>query len=196
MLFQTPSLDLDLFLLVNTQLRCTFFDVLMPALSSKYLMLGLLAIAAILTVLRKGKRQLILFLVLLVGMGLTDLSANFVKKQVQRVRPLNALAGVHYQEDGQWRQRPADFVQTKENGTSYPSSHAANTMCLALLAMTLWPGLKKWPLLLPLAVGYSRLYLAKHYPTDVLAGWAFGLITGTLVWLVWKHWAARRLGFE
>ncbi|MDD3313624.1 phosphatase PAP2 family protein [Pseudodesulfovibrio sp.] len=191
MFFLTPALDLRLLLLVNQEWRCALFDAIMPVLSSKTALFIVLALAAGLAALRLGKRQLLLVLVLLVGMGLSDAATGVVKSQINRVRPLNALAGIYHHAHGVWERRPMDFVQTKEKGTSYPSAHAANSMCLAVLAMLLWPRLRRWPLLLPLLVGYSRLYLGKHYPTDVLAGWLLGLVVAGFVWLAWEYGLSR-----
>lgn len=187
MFFLTPTLDLNLFLLINQHLRCGIFDTIMPIFSSSAMLFVLLALALVIAFIKGGKREIILFLVLLAGMGATDFTTNIVKKQINRVRPLNAIAETHYQESGQWQTRPADFVRTKEQGRSYPSAHASNSMCLAVLALLLWPALKKWPLILPLLVGYSRVYLGKHYPTDVLAGWLWGLLIASAIWLIWNE---------
>lgn len=188
MFFLTPTLDLDIFLLINQQWRCSLFDIVMPVFSSATVLFIMLGMALVFVAIKSGKRELALFLILLAGMGLSDFSTNIVKKQVQRVRPLNAVAGTYYQEDnGQWNTRPMDFVQTKEHGTSYPSAHSSTSMCLAVLAILLWPALRKWPLILPLLVGYSRIYLGKHYPTDVMAGWLWGLMVALVIWLIWNE---------
>jgi len=191
MFSQIPALDLKLYLLVNHEWRCGLFDCIMPILSSMTVLLSIMGIALILAAYKGGKRQIIFFLILFAGMGLSDISTSVIKKQVQRVRPLNAIAGTYHQAHGYWEQRPADFVQTDRVGTSFPSGHSSNTMCLAVLMTLLWPALKKWPLILPLLVGYSRLYLGKHYPVDVLGGWLWGLVIGYAVWLLWKHGISR-----
>jgi membrane-associated phospholipid phosphatase len=76
------------------------------------------------------------------------------------------------------RTRPADkypgevFVNTPSNGKSFPSGHTSMAFAVAT---TLTLQYKKWYVTVPAylwagCVGYSRMYLGKHYPTDVLAG--------------------------
>ncbi len=64
---------------------------------------------------------------------------------------------------------------------SFPSSHTANsTITLIALALFLAQGRGRRPALavaalLAFAVGCSRMWLGVHWPTDVTAGWLFGI---------------------
>jgi undecaprenyl-diphosphatase len=87
------------------------------------------------------------------------------------------------------RARPASFFGLPEPASySYPSGHALFAVCFfgtlawilaarrsSLLARAaLWTG----AIVIAGLIGYSRIYLGVHYPTDVIAGYA-----SALVWL-------------
>jgi membrane-associated phospholipid phosphatase len=73
-------------------------------------------------------------------------------------------------------------LSLKECNKSFPSGHTNYT---TVMILSLWPIMnyqfKSLGLILILAVGTSRIILARHYPADVLAGYLIGNSTVFLI---------------
>jgi membrane-associated phospholipid phosphatase len=86
------------------------------------------------------------------------------------------------------RARPAGAALFNENTFSFPSGHAATsaavmvTLCYVLAREQLisWPTAIVIGGSVPLLVGISRLYLDVHWTTDVVGGWAVGLVVAAM----------------
>jgi undecaprenyl-diphosphatase len=62
---------------------------------------------------------------------------------------------------------------------SFPSSHAAMAVAAAIVLRRLSPALGAPVIATAALIAASRVYLAVHYPSDVAAGAALGLATGS-----------------
>jgi undecaprenyl-diphosphatase len=109
----------------------------------------------------RGRLALALMLVILGGRGLSEAQ----KYWIARVRPAVEPHLV--------------IVKT----SSFPSGHATSSMifylalALALTAGTRWHRVTAaGAVLLSLLIGTSRVMLGVHWPSDVIGGWAFGLL--------------------
>src|ERR1035438_1105653 len=103
--------------------------------------------------------------------------------------------------------KTAGFGYPLPSTYSFPSGHAFVSFCFFLcLAEILirdeWPVAGKvamWSAALActLTIGLSRVYLGVHYPTDVLAGYAAGIVWTTLIRVTHharQRWAGRHGG--
>lgn len=126
----------------------------------------------------------------------------FLQRQFRRraiLYPLAILSGALAIEGGKRfveRDRPNIVPwlvpEQSVHGFSFPSGHATNNTLLGILVLAVLFKLKwrlgvKVPLAVltvawVIAVGFSRIYLGVHWPTDVLGGWCLGGLIG-LAWL-------------
>jgi len=70
-------------------------------------------------------------------------------------------------------------------GLGYPSGHSAVSAALAFAALPYLNGRYRWLILLvPLVVGFGRVYVGAHLPLDVFGGWAIGVGSAFVVHLI------------
>jgi membrane-associated phospholipid phosphatase len=164
------SWDISLFRTLN-EVPAAVASVLTPW-SHLFLPLGILVVAVLAIVYVVVRNRSVLPVVTgAVAAGTALLLAHVAKAIADRPRPYQVMA------DAVLRQPPA-------HGTSFPSSHTAVTLAIAI---ALVPFLAR-----PLAavgigyavlVGWSRVYLGVHYPLDILGGAGIGMAVAGVTWL-------------
>jgi undecaprenyl-diphosphatase len=98
------------------------------------------------------------------------------------------------------RLRPEENLRLVEvSYQSFPSGHAANsTIAYVGLALLLFVDPERRrvaviaAMILALMIGISRPMLGVHWPSDVVGGWAFGLLWLGLVFAIMERWKPRR----
>lgn len=119
-----------------------------------------------------------------------------IKNVVSSALTAVVVTGLKYGID---RQRPYEdhaFIlpYEKRSTPSFPSGHTSIAFSQAMIISLHH---RKWYVVAPAfawagAVGYSRLYLGAHYPTDVLAGAAMGILSGWLTNKVNSRWETKK----
>ncbi len=178
--------DIVLLRWINLDLAHPFLDQVMR-FASGYTIWALAALAMLGWCWKNQNRSaLISIIVLLVAVSATDaLCHSGIKTALVRDwgRPCLTIPWVRLVADkcGNW--------------FTFPSNHAANSMCVA--AFWCWRIKTGWlrPLFLFVAilVAFSRVYVGVHFPSDVAAGSAIGAIMGTLFYFV-ADWFGRKQG--
>lgn len=166
------NLDTFVFHFINRSLQNSVFDVLMPFitdLNKQKIVLVIVGLALIVLFLRGGKKGKFAVVALALGILLSDqLNSSFAKFILERPRPCHVLQNVH-------------LLVGCGSGYSFPSSHAVNNFCGAVILAFFFPRASLWLYLFASVVSFSRVYVGVHYPSDVLGGAVIGIWCGMIV---------------
>lgn len=172
--------DQNLFLLLNGA-HCAWLDPVMMFFSNIRVWIPFYLIIVFFLFYKHNWRWGLLALAaVLLTFGLCDqMSAQVIKEAVQRLRPSHTeslAASIH-------------LLEGKGGLYGFVSSHAANVMGLALITSLIFK--KKWYSFAIFTwatiVSYSRIYVGKHFPLDVICGAMLGLVLAYLVYLLFLY---------
>lgn len=155
--------DQKVFHAINENTRCRFFDCIMPIIT----LLGgptfTMSFVLALMLLAKGMLKgcgMICALSLLISFVIT----HSIKRMVNRERPWQKLNNVN-------------VYNTNFRLYSFPSGHTTAIFSIAMALGLCFPAIYWQLFAISSLVGFSRIYLGVHYPTDVVAGAIIGLIS-------------------
>jgi undecaprenyl-diphosphatase len=115
----------------------------------------------------KKMRGLALVLAIALAVSVSDFLGATLKELIARDRPCHVLSHIK-------------DIANCSNSFSFPSNHAINSFTFATIVTLTYKNLSFLLYVSALLVGYSRVYLGVHYPTDVLSGALLGILIGFL----------------
>lgn len=166
------EIELKILDFIQENLRCGFLDkmmVLLTRLADTGIVWIVLAIALI-CFKPSRKMGITLGLALIIGLVVGNLG---LKNLFERERPYNLNPSIQ-----------GDMLIERLSDFSFPSGH---TRCCFESAMAMFLCDKRFgkvAFVLGGFIGFSRMYLYMHYPTDVIGGIVLGLIDGVVAFLV------------
>lgn len=158
----------SIFKLINSKIRCKFLDLIMPIityLGSFQFLCSFCIISFIIPIESLHSLSIESSLSLAVSGSI----AQIIKRNINRKRPYVRFKNIY----------------TRKIGTdnySFPSGHTTGAFSLAMMCGLFFPSTFVVCIVLASLVGFSRIYLGVHYPSDVTAGLILGIVSSLTIY--------------
>ncbi|SDZ04485.1 undecaprenyl-diphosphatase [Proteiniborus ethanoligenes] len=153
--------DNRIFHVFNTKISCKILDFIMPRITELGGLIFSGIMPLVLIVLNIGKSRPLGF-ELLASLSFSQVFVQILKRTMSRERPYNILENI----------KTFDIVL---KDYSFPSGHTTASFSMATIFSFYLPQFMFIFIALATLVGISRIYLAVHYPSDVIVGVILGV---------------------
>ncbi|MBN1969409.1 MAG: phosphatase PAP2 family protein [Candidatus Delongbacteria bacterium] len=185
MVEKLKNLDRDFFVFLNKDLHFDCLNDFFSTITNQaYAFIPVLII--IIFLVKKYKAKSVYIIVgAAIAVGLSDfITSGIVKKIVMRPRPCETIDNIYFwakNKNPHWIITDLTEKSSYKKSFSFPSSHAANTMAMAVFISFFYKKLLFILVPFSILIGYSRVYVGVHYPSDVVAGFVFGIFISFFV---------------
>ncbi len=169
-------MDTSLFFLINQGMHNPFFDFIMPFITKRADIFFVLI--AIIAYLKDRKKSPLVITLCLIAFVIGDGGSHSLKHIFERPRPCRSLENVR-------------LLVGCTGSFSMPSNHAVNAFAIAATFSHFFRKAALPMFLFAALVGFSRIYVGVHYPSDVIAGAVVGAIIAGVI-IVLHKWSSVR----
>jgi len=130
------------------------------------------------------KKSFLIGLITVTGAATALIAVKLIKNYFQRLRPINDLSI-----NNNIR------LLIEANGFSFVSGHSTVSFTIAFLAYWILKKQYKYAyviFLFPFLFAYSRIYLAAHFPIDILAGMILGYVIAFVFYKIMKFFILKK----